>query len=437
MEVSVETTQGLERAMTITVPAERVEKEVSERLNRLKNTVKINGFRPGKVPMTVVKKRFSTSVRYEVAEELIQATFGEAVNQENLAPAGAPKITPEEIAEGEGLKYTATFEVYPEFEVASFADIKIAKPAVELSDENLDKMIDHLREQQKSWSEVEREAGDGDQVNIDFKGSIDGEEFDRGAAEGVPVTLGSGSMIGGFEEGIIGMKVGEEKSIDVTFPEDYSAEELSGKAAQFEIKVNSISESVLPEVDDEFIEKYGVKEGGLDAFRAQIKENMQRECDQAVTQVAKDQVMDGLYEAHTFDIPSAMIEEEAARMAENMQQQMGAQGQGVPLSSELFKGQAERRVKLGLVLAEVVREHNVQVDPVRVQQQIETMAAGYEKPEEVIEYYNQNPQYLEGVQNLVMEEQVVDLVMKDAAVSDESIGFEELMTKANANRNNA
>jgi len=437
MEVSVETTQGLERAMTITVPAERVEKEVSERLNRLKNTVKINGFRPGKVPMTVVKKRFSTSVRYEVAEELIQATFGEAVNQENLAPAGAPKITPEEIAEGEGLKYTATFEVYPEFEVASFADIKIAKPAVELSDENLDKMIDHLREQQKSWSEVEREAGDGDQVNIDFKGSIDGEEFDRGAAEGVPVTLGSGSMIGGFEEGIIGMKVGEEKSIDVTFPEDYSAEELSGKAAQFEIKVNSISESVLPEVDDEFIEKYGVKEGGLDAFRAQIKENMQRECDQAVTQVAKDQVMDGLYEAHTFDIPSAMIEEEAARMAENMLQQMGAQGQGVPLSSELFKGQAERRVKLGLVLAEVVREHNVQVDPVRVQQQIETMAAGYEKPEEVIEYYNQNPQYLEGVQNLVMEEQVVDLVMKDAAVSDESIGFEELMTKANANRNNA
>ncbi|MBT3308420.1 MAG: trigger factor [Gammaproteobacteria bacterium] len=437
MEVSVETTQGLERAMTITVPAERVEKEVSERLNRLKNTVKINGFRPGKVPMTVVKKRFSTSVRYEVAEELIQATFGEAVNQENLAPAGAPKITPEEIAEGEGLKYTATFEVYPEFEVASFADIKIAKPAVELSDENLDKMIDNLREQQKSWSEVEREAGDGDQVNIDFKGSIDGEEFDRGAAEGVPVTLGSGSMIGGFEEGIIGMKVGEEKSIDVTFPEDYSAEELSGKAAQFEIKVNSISESVLPEVDDEFIEKYGVKEGGLDAFRAQIKENMQRECDQAVTQVAKDQVMDGLYEAHTFDIPSAMIEEEAARMAENMQQQMGAQGQGVPLSSELFKGQAERRVKLGLVLAEVVREHNVQVDPVRVQQQIETMAAGYEKPEEVIEYYNQNPQYLEGVQNLVMEEQVVDLVMKDAAVSDESIGFEELMTKANANRNNA
>jgi trigger factor len=354
-----------------------------------------------------------------------------------LAPAGAPKITPEEIAEGEGLKYTATFEVYPEFEVASFADIKIAKPAVELSDENLDKMIDNLREQQKSWSEVEREAGDGDQVNIDFKGSIDGEEFDRGAAEGVPVTLGSGSMIGGFEEGIIGMKVGEEKSIDVTFPEDYSAEELSGKAAQFEIKVNSISESVLPEVDDEFIEKYGVKEGGLDAFRAQIKENMQRECDQAVTQVAKDQVMDGLYEAHTFDIPSAMIEEEAARMAENMQQQMGAQGQGVPLSSELFKGQAERRVKLGLVLAEVVREHNVQVDPVRVQQQIETMAAGYEKPEEVIEYYNQNPQYLEGVQNLVMEEQVVDLVMKDAAVSDESIGFEELMTKANANRNNA
>ncbi len=434
MEVSVETTEGLERAMTITVPAERVEKEVTERLNRLKNTVKLNGFRPGKVPMAVVKKRFSSSVRYEVAEELIHSTFGEAVNQEDLSPAGAPKITPEEIAEGEGLKYTATFEVYPEFEVASFADIKIEKPVVELGDEDLDKMIDNLREQQKSWTDVERAAADGDQVNIDFKGTIDGAEFDRGAAQGVPVTLGSGSMIPGFEEGIVGMKAGEEKTIDVDFPEDYTAEELAGKAAQFEIKVNGVAEATLPEVDEEFIEKYGVKEGGIDAFRAQIKENMQRECDQALTQVLKDQVMDGLYEAHGFGIPAALIEDEAGRMAENMQQQMG--GQGTPLSSDLFKGQAERRVKLGLVLAEVVRAHNVQVDPVRVQEQIKTMAAGYEKPDEVVEWYNQNPQYMEGIQNLVMEEQVVDLVMKDAQSSDATMGFEELMSKANASRNN-
>lgn len=433
MEVSVENTQGLERAMTITIPAERVEKMVDERLNRLKSTVKLNGFRPGKVPMAVVKKRFSTSVRYEVAEELIQATFGEAVNQENLSPAGAPKITPEEIADGEGLKYTATFEVYPEFEVAGFDSIEVEKPAVELGEDDLDTMINNLREQQKGWNEVERAVEDGDQVNIDFKGTIDGEAFDRGAAEGVPITIGSGSMIGGFEEGIIGMSAGEEKTIDVTFPEDYSAEELAGKAAQFEIKVNGVSEPSLPEVDEEFIKKYGVEEGGIDAFRKQIKENMQRECDQALVQVNKDQVMEGLYQAHDFDIPAALIDDEAGRMAENMQQQMG--GQGAPLSADLFKGQAERRVKLGLVLAEVVRAHNVQVDPVRVQQQIETMAAGYEKPEEVIEWYNQNPQYMEGVQNLVMEEQVVDLVMKEAKVSETSMGFEELMTKANANRN--
>ncbi len=432
MEVSVETTQGLERAMTITVPAERVEKEVNQRLNRLKNSVKLNGFRPGKVPMSVVKKQFDTTVRYEVAEELIQATFGEAVNQENLAPAGTPQITPEEIGDGEGLKYKAVFEVYPEFEVAAFDGIKVEKPKVDLSDADLDKMVDNLREQQKSWETVEREAADGDQVNVDFKGSIDGEVFDRGSAEGVPLTLGSGSMIGGFEDGIIGMKAGEEKSIDVTFPEDYSAEELAGKEAQFEIKVNSVAEAVLPKIDDEFIEKYGVKKGGMEAFRKQIQENMQRECDQALTQVSKDQVMDGLYEAHDFDIPGALIDEEAKRMAENMQQQMG--GQGAELSADLFKGQAERRVKLGLVLAEVVREHNVQVDPVRVQQQIETMAASYENPSEVLEWYNQNPQYLEGIQNLVMEEQVVDLVMKNAAVSEAEMGFEELMTKANANR---
>ncbi len=432
MEVSVETTQGLERAMTVTVPAERVEKEVSDRLNQLKGTVKLNGFRPGKVPMGVIKKRFETSVRYEVAEQLIQATFGEAVNQENLAPAGAPQVTPEEIGDGEGLKYKATFEVYPEFDVAAFDGIQLEKPVVELGDEDLDKMIDNLREQQKGWNEVEREAADGDQVNIDFKGTIDGVAFERGSAEGVPVTIGSGSMIEGFESGIIGMKAGEEKAIDVTFPEDYNAEELAGKAAQFEIKVNGVSEPALPEVDDAFIEKYGVKEGGIDAFRVQIKENMQRECDQALAQVLKNQVMDGLYEVHDFDIPAALIDEEAKRMSDNMTQQMG--GQGAPMSADLFKGEAERRVKLGLVLAEVVRDHNIQVDPVRVQKQIETMAAGYENPAEVVEWYNQNPQYMEGVQNLVMEEQVVDLVMKEATVSDASMGFEDLMTKANANR---
>lgn len=434
MEVSVETTQGLERAMTITVPAERIDKEVADRLSRLKNTAKLNGFRPGKVPMAVVKKRFGESVLHEVAGEVIQASFGEAVTKENLTPAGAPQIDPEEIAAGKDLTYKATFEVYPEFEVASFADIKIEKPVVEIGDDDMDKMIDNLRSQQQSWGEVERAAADGDQVVIDFVGTVDGEEFDRGSAEGVPVTLGSGSMIAGFEEGIAGMKAGEEKSIDVTFPDDYAAEELAGKPAQFAITVNSVSEAVLPEIDDEFIAKYGVTEGGVEAFRTQIRENMQRECDQAVGQVKKDQVMDGLYEAHGFDIPTPLIDEEAARMAENMQQQMQGQEQEGLLSPDLFKEQAERRVKLGLILAEITREHNIQVDPTRVQKHIEIMASSYEDPQEVIEWYNKNPQQFEGVQNLALEEQIVDLVMSDAAVSDENMGFEDLMQKANANR---
>ncbi len=432
MEVSVETTQGLERTITITVPAERVDKEVADRLNRLKNTAKLNGFRPGKVPMAVVKKRFGESVLHEVAGEVIQASFGEAVTKENLTPAGAPKIDPEEIAAGKDLTYKATFEIYPEFEIASFADIKVEKPVVEIGDDDMDKMIDNLRSQQQSWGEVERAAADGDQVVIDFVGTVDGEEFDRGSAEGVPVTLGSGSMIAGFEEGIAGMKAGEEKSIDVTFPDDYAAEDLAGKPAQFAITVNSVSEAVLPEIDDEFITKYGVTEGGVEAFRTQIRENMQRECDQAVSQVNKNQVMDGLYETHGFDIPTPLIDEEAARMAENMQQQM--QGQEGVLSPDLFKEQAERRVKLGLILAEITREHNVQVDPTKVKKHIETMASGYEDPQEVIEWYEKNPQQLEGVQNLALEEQIVDLVMNDATVSDESMEFEELMQKANANR---
>ncbi len=433
MEVSVETTQGLERTMTITVPAERIEKEVADRLDRLKNTAKLNGFRPGKVPMSVVRKRFGDSVLHEVAGEVIKASFSEAVNQEKLSPAGAPQIDPEEIVVGNELKYKAIFEVYPEFEIATFADIKVAKPVVEIGEDDKDKMIDNLRSQQQSWSEVGRAAADGDQVVIDFTGTMDGEEFERGSAEGVPVTLGSGSMIAGFEDGIAGMKAGEEKSVDVNFPEDYAAEELAGKPAQFLIKVNSVSEAVQPEIDDEFIAKYGVTEGGVEAFRAQIGENMQRECDQATGQVTKNQVMDELYEIHGFDVPSVLIDEEAVRMAENMKQQM--QGQEDTLSPDLFKEQAERRVKLGLILAEVTREHNIQVDPTRVQKHIEIMAAGYEDPQEVIEWYNQNPQSLEGVQNLALEEQIVDLVMNDATVSDESMGFEELMRKANANRN--
>ena len=437
MEVSVETTQGLERMMTITVPAERVEKEVSERLNRLKNTVKLNGFRPGKVPMAVVKKRFAGSVRYEVAESLIQASYGEAINQENLAPAGPPTIDPGDLSVSGDITYKATFEVYPEFEVASFSEIKVEQPAVELGDEDLDKMIENLRGQQQSWEEVEREAADEDQVVIDFVGTIDGEAFDGGTADGVPVTIGSGSMIAGFEEGIVGMKAGEEKSIDVTFPEDYPAEALVGKDAQFAIVLQKVSESVLPEVDEEFIVKYGVSEGGVEAFRQQISENMQRECDQAMDKVRKSQVMDGLYEIHDFDLPSALINDEAARMAENMQQQMQQQGQGQeqqPLSPDIFKGQAERRVKLGLVLAEVVKSHNIQIDPVRVQRHIEGLAASYENPSEVVEWYNQNPEYMEGVQNLAMEEQVVDLIMKEAVVTEESMGFETLMQKANDNR---
>ncbi|HIJ21795.1 MAG: trigger factor [Gammaproteobacteria bacterium] len=437
MEVSVETTEGLQRTMTVTVPTERVEKEISSRLNRLKQTVKLNGFRPGKVPMTVIKKRFADSVRYEVAEELINSSFGEAVNQENLSPAGVPKIEPGDFSKGGDITYKAIFEVYPEVKVVDFGGITVERPSVDLSDEDVDKMVDNLREQQKGWGEVERESVDGDQVTIDFTGTMNGEAFDGGTAEAVPVVLGSGAMIAGFEEGIVGMKAGDEKSIDVTFPEDYPAEPLAGKEAQFAITVQSVSEPQLPEIDEAFIEKYGVKEGGMEAFRKQILENMQRECDQAIEQVNKDQVMDGLYEIHGFDVPSALIDEEAARMAENMQQQMQSQNQNQQqpsLSPELFKGQAERRVKLGLVLAEVVREHNVQVDPVRVQQHIGRMAAGYENPSEVVEWYNQNPQYMEGVQNLAMEEQVVDLIMKDAVIRDEAMSFEALMQKSNANR---
>ncbi len=429
MEVSVETTQGLERAMIVTIPAERIEREVEERLGRLRRTARINGFRPGKVPLSVVRKRYDAAVRYEVAEELIQASYGEAINQENLSPAGPPEIIPEQIGADDGLKYRAVFEVYPEVEVAEFGGITIERPVVTLSDDDVNKMIENLRSQQADWGEVVRAAEDGDQVEINFRGLIDGEPFDRGSAENVPLVLGSGSMIDGFEQGILGMLPEEQKSIEVTFPEDYGVADLAGKPAVFEITLNRVSERVLPEVDDEFMKRYGVTEGGEEAFRAQILENMQRECDQARDQLVKDRVMDGLYTLHDFGVPAALIESEAKRMAEHASSQ-----QDIPTSSDLFKGEAERRVKLGLLIAEVVRAHNIQADPVRVQKRIETLAASYESPAEVVEWYNSNPEYLNGINSLVIEEQVVDLVMKEAAITDQEMGFEDLMTQANGGR---
>ncbi len=437
MEVSVETTQGLERRMSVTVPAERLEKAVDSELNRLKSRVKLDGFRAGKVPMSVIKQQYGTAAVQEAADKIIRESFGEAVMKEEINPAGMPNINADQMEVGKELKYTATFEVYPEIELQAFSELKVEKSKADIGDADVDKMVEKLREQHKTWNPVERAVQDGDQVNMNFKGMIDGKPFDRGSAENVPIVIGSKSMIDGFEDGLIGMKAGEEKTIDLKFPDEYHVENLKGKDAQFEVKVNSVSEPVLPELDGSFLHKFGItdKENRVEAFRKQVRDNMERECSQAVEQILKNQVMDKLYDQYKFDVPNALIDDEAQAMAdqmkEQMQQQAGSKKQELEIPADVFKPQAERRVKLGLLIAEIVRDKGLESDPDLVRKHIEEMAGSYEKPEEVIDWYYKNPQMLEGVKGIVMEEQVVHKVMEEAEVAEETLDFEALIQKAN------
>ena len=327
MQVSIETTSGLERRLTVGVPAERVESEVDNRLKKAAKTVRLAGFRPGKVPMKVMRQRFGAGVRQEVMGEVLSQSFQEAVVQENLRPAGQPSIEPRSLEEGKDLEYVATFEVFPEVEVAEVKDFDVEKPMAEVTEADVDNIIEVFRKQQGSWESVERAAADGDKVNIDYTGTRDGEEFEGGSAEGSDLELGSGRMIPGFEDGIVGMSAGDEKTLELTFPEDYQSEDLQGAAVEFKVTVNSVTEMVPAPLDEELFAKYGVEEGGEEQFRTEVGENMARELKNAVQSQLKQQVMDAVLGAHDgLEIPKALIAQEVDAMRGQMFQQFGGAG---------------------------------------------------------------------------------------------------------------
>ena len=439
MQVSLETTSGLERRLTITVPAETVETQVDARLKKMSKQVKLDGFRPGKVPFKVVKKRYGQSARQEVLGEVMQSSYMEAVIKEELHPAGAPKIEPKTIEEGSDLEFVAILEVYPEIELGDFSKIAVEKPVAEVSDEDVSKMLETLREQSKTFEDAAEDAAAemGDTVVIDFKGSIDGEEFEGGAAEDQSLELGSGRMIPGFEDGIVGMKAGETKDITVTFPEDYQAENLKGKDAVFAITVKKVQKPVLPEMDDEFFSRYGVKEGGMDGFRTEIAKNMGRELTQAVKNKVKTQVMDGLLDVHAVDLPEALVEQEIDRLKEQAVQRFAGQGmQGLDASAlpgEMFKAEAEKRVRLGLIVGEIVKAKELKADEDRVRAMIEEIASAYQEPQQVIDWYYGNEQQLSQVQYVVLEEQVVDTILEAAQVTEKACSYEEAIKPTPAN----
>ena len=437
MQVSLETTSGLERRLTVGVPAEQVESEVENRLKQAARNVSIKGFRKGKVPMSVVKQRFGAGIRQEVVGDVISRSFYAAVQKENVKPAGQPSIQPKQLAAGKDLEYIATFEVYPSVALSDLSAFELTSFKAEVTEADVDNMIEVLRKHQATWSVVDRAAADGDQVNINFVGTKDGVEFAGGKSDNHNLVLGSKSMIPGFEEGIVGLKAGEEKVISVTFPEDYQAEELKGAAAQFAITVNSVSEAQLPELKKEFFQKFGVEKGGEKQFRKEVKANMDRELANALKAKVKVQVMDALIASHTTDVPKALVANEIQVLRNQMLQRFGGQQQNFDVKSLLpdtmFQDEASRRVTLGLIVGEIVKSAKLKPDAKRVKAMIEEIASTYQEPKEVVEYYSSNQELMAGVESAVLEDQVVDHILAQAKVSAVETSYDEII-KANAQR---
>lgn len=431
MQVSIETTSGLERRLTIGVPAETVESAVQKRLQEAAKNIRLNGFRKGKVPMKVVKQRYGAGVRQEVLGEVISRSFYDAVKKEAVKPAGQPAIEPKQTAEGKDLEFVATFEVYPSVELGDFSNYEITSYDAKVTDEDVDKMVEVLREQQASWEEVDRTAADGDQVNIDFVGTKEGEEFEGGKAEGQDLVLGSGSMIPGFEEALVGLKAGDEKTVPLTFPEDYQSEDLRGAAVEFKIKLNRVSEKRLPELNKEFYAKFGVEKGGKTQFRKDVKANMVRELGHALKAKTKSQVMDALLESHKPELPKALIKSEIDVLRNQMMQRFGGQQQNFDIKSllpdSMFEEEAARRVALGLIVGEVIKDTKLKVDPAAVRAMVQELASTYEEPEQVVEYYYSNRELMSGIESAVLEDQVVDQVLAKAKVTNEISTYDDIV----------
>ncbi len=423
MQVSVEAGEGLERKLTVQVPAETVEIEVTNRLNSIKNTARIDGFRPGKVPMKVIKQQYAVRILEEVAGELMEKTFQQAMQQEDLHPAGEPVIAVKDLNLGQEMEYTATFEVYPVVELAPMSEIKLEKQIATVAESDVDTMIETLRKQRVNWVSAERASIDGDRVTVDFTGKVAGEIFDGGSGSDVPVVIGSGSMIPGFEENLTGLSVGDETTFKISFPTDYAAENLAGKEAEFTLSVNKIEAPELPEINADFALAFGVEDGNIANLRQAISANMERELEKVMHISVKNRVMDALLEINPVEVPSTIVQQEA----ETLKKQMEADQPATDRSANSYLESAKRRVQLGILLADVAKMSALQIDESKVRERIEAMASDYEDPEEFTRYYANNPQLLRGVETLVMEDMVVDWIVEQAQVTEKATTFDALM----------
>lgn len=433
MQVSVTATTGLERRMTVQVPTELIEKEISTRLQSLARRVKVDGFRPGKVPLSLVQKRFGSQVRGEVMTDFVQKSFRDAVSQEKLRPAGLPQIVSSAEEPGKHLEYTAVFEIYPEFEVNVPEGEPIDKAVAQVVDEDVDKMIEKLRAQRAEWAIVDRPAVNGDRVIVDFTGSLDGQPFEGGEARQFAIILGAKRMMPGFEDQLVAAKPGDKRSFDLTFPVDYHVQKLAGKLVHFDVTVDSVAQPQLPSLDENFARSFDVADGSIDSLRKEIRSNLSREIEQAVKQQLKVKVMDALLKANPIEVPNALINEEVQQQVKQAHEHLKSRGvpeQEIHLDPTRFGSDAARRVALGLILAEIIRKNKFRAAPEQVRAHVESMAATYDDPSEVIQWYYGSRERLSGIEALVLENQAVDWFLQKAVVTERPLSFEALMQEA-------
>lgn len=427
MQISVESTGALERRMEVSVPKEQIEQAIDARLKQVSRTAKLKGFRPGKAPLKVIKQQFGAQVRQEVLSEMMQRSFAEAVSEQKLNPAAGPRIEPISAGPGEDLKYRAIFEVFPEIALQKIDGLMITRPTADVTESDIEAMVQNLREQRPRFEAVERESRETDRVTMDFEGQIDGHPFEGSKGDDVAVVLGGGRMLKDFETGITGLKAGERKSLDVGYPEEYHNKSLAGKTARFEVHIKKVEEKQLPPLDDEFCRDYGVTEGGMERLLAEVADNMRRELAQNVRGRVKQQLLDQLLAANPLEVPKALVDGQVREMQIDTARRIGARDASQIPPPEPFVEPARRRVALGLLIGEIIQARGIQLDRAKVEERLAEMAATYPDPDSILKAYQQNPEALRQVEAMVLEDQVIDHLLERANVTEQPSTFKDLM----------
>nr|MBV6630903.1 trigger factor [Oceanococcus sp. HetDA_MAG_MS8] len=435
MQVSVEALEGLSRKMRVAVPSDDFQQAYQQSVRQLSRTVSMKGFRKGKVPVRIVEQQYGGQARQDALSQVLQKTYPEALKQIDLQPAGQPEISFDSL-EGEEIVYTATFDVFPDITLTGLDGLALETASVEVGDADVDRVIEGLLEQRQTWPESTEAAQDGDRVTLDFKGTIDGEEFAGGAGEDTTIVLGAGRFLKELEDGIVGMRAGEQRDVPVTFPADYHNDDLKGKAASFAVNLKKVESPEKPELDEEFVKSLGVEEGGLDELKSRIRDNLTQERDKLQAQWRKSQILEGVLKANPIDVPGALVTEETGRLRQETARNMNMSGRGLSeeqleqmIPDAALEPQAKQRAALGLLLSEIIKQEKLSVSDDKVEERLQQMAGDYEDSDAALSYYRGNQQFMQGLRAVVLEDQIVDMLAEKAKTTEVSLSFEELTQK--------